>query len=332
MSTVKTLTWFVLIGWMAGGAYWHVCQIKQLCDGTPTPVVETEVQSTPVSTQALDIQDGNSFHVTSVHNLGFARSQRAVATDAVQPQLQSLASYLKANPKKLMKCIGYFAEGEENLTSFPSLGLARADAIRQYFLRSGVSEKQLAIEGEQRQLTFNAADSTFGAGFVFSGTTEEAVTVTAENLSEASTPAASTSTGTFEAPKGQNEQELARAAKFESIFRPMELYFPLSSNQFIRTKDNDTFFEEARKYLKANPSKRLSLTGHTDSEGPDDANQRLSKSRAEAVKRQLVKKGIRSEQIVTEGKGESQPLADNALPAGRKANRRVSIVVEEGKM
>ncbi|MDR6195543.1 OmpA family protein [Siphonobacter sp. SORGH_AS_0500] len=331
MSTVKTLTWLVLISWIAGGAYWHVCQIKQLCDGNPEPVVVSEeVSSTEFDIPALDIQDANSFHVTSIHNLGFARSRGGVSTEAVQPQLQSLAVYLKANPRKTVKLVGYYASDEENNTAFQSLGLARADAIKQYFLKLGVPDKQVLTEAEQRALAFSPADSSYGAGFVFSGTAEVAETLTEEKLTE-TTPPTSTATS-FEVPKGQTEEELAAAATYESIFRPMELYFPLSSNQFIRTKDNETFFNEVKKYLKQNPNKRLILTGHTDSEGPDDSNLRLSKSRAEAVKRQFVRKGIKPDQIITIGKGETQPLADNTLPAGRKANRRVTMAIDEQKM
>lgn len=330
MSTAKTLTWFVLIGWIAGGAYWHVCRIKQLCDGTPEPITEAEVISADSYSAALDIQDANYFHVTSVHNLGFARSRGGVSTEAIQAQLQSLASYLKSNPKKTVKFVGYYSAEEENNTSFESVGLARADAIKQYFLKAGIPEKQLLVDAELKNLSFTAADSSYGAGFIFSGVAEAAETVTAENMSESAIPPASSES--LEAPKGQTERELAAAAKYESIFRPMELYFPLSSNQFIRTNDNDTFFEEVKKYLKKNPDKRLILTGHTDSEGPDDSNLRLSKSRAEAVKRQFIKKGIKSDQIITNGKGETQPLADNALPAGRKANRRVTMVIDEQKM
>jgi len=67
--------------------------------------------------------------------------------------------------------------------------------------------------------------------------------------------------------------------------------------------------------------------GHTDWTGTRAYNQRLSERRAEAVKAYLVGKGISAERIFTEGKGETQPVADNRTREGRAQNRRVEIEV-----
>ena len=67
--------------------------------------------------------------------------------------------------------------------------------------------------------------------------------------------------------------------------------------------------------------------GHTDSVGTDEYNQKLSIRRAESVKAYLESKGIESNRVYTEGKGEKQPVADNKTDAGRAKNRRVEIEV-----
>jgi len=67
--------------------------------------------------------------------------------------------------------------------------------------------------------------------------------------------------------------------------------------------------------------------GHTDSVGTDEYNQKLSVRRAEAVKAYLQSKGVESNRVYTEGKGEKQPVADNKTAAGRAKNRRVEIEV-----
>lgn len=68
-------------------------------------------------------------------------------------------------------------------------------------------------------------------------------------------------------------------------------------------------------------------TGHTDSVGTDEYNQKLSIRRAEAVKAYIISRGIDAKRVFSEGKGEKQPVADNKTKDGRAQNRRVVIEV-----
>jgi OOP family OmpA-OmpF porin len=67
--------------------------------------------------------------------------------------------------------------------------------------------------------------------------------------------------------------------------------------------------------------------GHTDSIGSDAYNDALSMRRADAVKAYIVSKGVDAARVYTEGKGESQPVADNGTNEGRAQNRRVTVEV-----
>lgn len=78
-----------------------------------------------------------------------------------------------------------------------------------------------------------------------------------------------------------------------------------------------------RKY----PEDRLTVVGHTDSDGSDAVNNALSQRRADAVKYQLILGGVPAEYIVTVGAGKTQPIADNKSAEGKQLNRRVEIEI-----
>jgi len=79
--------------------------------------------------------------------------------------------------------------------------------------------------------------------------------------------------------------------------------------------------------LKAHPSARVRLEGHTDSSGDAASNKRLSEQRAAAVKSALVAAGASANRIEVAGLGAEQPVADNETDAGRAQNRRTELVV-----
>jgi len=93
------------------------------------------------------------------------------------------------------------------------------------------------------------------------------------------------------------------------------------------TNSSFKFLDDIADYMKQNPSFSLSIVGHTDNTGSDEYNQKLSEDRAEAVKTYLIKKGVGEISISAEGKGESEPIADNNTPEGREKNRRVVFSV-----
>lgn len=79
--------------------------------------------------------------------------------------------------------------------------------------------------------------------------------------------------------------------------------------------------------LKSAPELRLQIVGHTDADGSEDANQKLSEERANSVRDFLVQNhGIERNRFITDGKGESNPVADNNSASGKEQNRRVEFI------
>lgn len=84
----------------------------------------------------------------------------------------------------------------------------------------------------------------------------------------------------------------------------------------------------AERVRRVSAVEAVQITGHTDSTGSTDYNQKLSEQRAATVKDFLVKNGIDPSKITIVGMGERSPLADNASKEGRAKNRRVEVMVK----
>lgn len=99
--------------------------------------------------------------------------------------------------------------------------------------------------------------------------------------------------------------------------------FASGSAKLLRSADKK--LDEVVAAAKQYPDVKLEVSGYTDSSGNKAANQRLSESRAAAVKQYLVKKGVATDRIVAAGYADARPVADNKTKEGRAANRRVEV-------
>ncbi len=68
------------------------------------------------------------------------------------------------------------------------------------------------------------------------------------------------------------------------------------------------------------------VVGHTDSDGSDEYNLKLSEQRASSVRSYLVAKGVTVDRMSMRGKGEMDPVAPNDTPEGKQLNRRVEMI------
>jgi len=81
--------------------------------------------------------------------------------------------------------------------------------------------------------------------------------------------------------------------------------------------------------MNENPGLKIEISGHTDSDGNDDHNLKLSQTRAKSVLDYVVKKGIKADRLTSKGYGETQPMAANDSPTNKQMNRRTEIKVLE---
>lgn len=107
--------------------------------------------------------------------------------------------------------------------------------------------------------------------------------------------------------------------------REMVQFKPASDE--IRGTMSFDLLEIVGKILTGNPSIRVSIEAHTDNRGAAAKNRELSKSRADAVKKYLIKKGVAKDRLETVGWGPDNPIASNKTSKGRKTNTRVELVI-----
>jgi OmpA-OmpF porin, OOP family len=101
--------------------------------------------------------------------------------------------------------------------------------------------------------------------------------------------------------------------------------------QFAKTDLQEESFPELNRlieFLDKNKSMQIEISGHTDSIGSDDVNNKLSQGRADIVKKYLTEQGkIPATRIATKGYGKTKPVASNDTEEGQQANRRVEFLI-----
>ena len=86
--------------------------------------------------------------------------------------------------------------------------------------------------------------------------------------------------------------------------------------------------DEVVTVMKTNPQIELvQVQGHTDTDGSAELNRKLSQARSESVVKYMIGKGIKKDRLDSKGFGPDVPIADNAIPEGREANRRVEFLI-----
>ncbi|HEX5669506.1 MAG TPA: OmpA family protein, partial [Chitinophagaceae bacterium] len=103
------------------------------------------------------------------------------------------------------------------------------------------------------------------------------------------------------------------------------IYFDV--NKDVVKPESYGTLKEIAAILNEVPDVQVKIVGHTDSDGADAANLDLSQRRAASVKNELVKSfGVNGDRLVTDGMGETQPVAPNDSPANKALNRRVEFI------
>lgn len=112
-----------------------------------------------------------------------------------------------------------------------------------------------------------------------------------------------------------------------SIFVNLGINFKFDSDVI----ENDIYenIQKFAEFAKSNPAFKMKIIGHTSLVGSAEYNMELSKKRALAVKEEMIALGVSKERIVTEGRGDKEPIADESTPDGKYLNQRVVVEIKK---
>lgn len=245
-----------------------------------------------------DIDD--SFAYTSNDNFNFKTSEYTILTPVAQGVIfgiPALQAYLKSHPEKSIAITGYYAPDEKNSSAFPNLGIARANAIKNYISTKGILSQQINIFGKEDS-TLILEDTVY----------KDAARYTIRE-------------------NENNEAGELEALKNRINDNPLILYFENGAASIDLTVKQRQKIAEISRYLDKVTDASITIEGHTDNSGGRITNTSLGKKRSEYLKGYFIENGIPDIKIMTTSKGPDEPITSNETPEGRAKNRRSVVTI-----
>lgn len=124
------------------------------------------------------------------------------------------------------------------------------------------------------------------------------------------------------------KQEIAATEMFEKLNKEgsVALYINFETGKSDIKAESQKIIDQITEMMRANPSLKVSIEGHTDNVGSPADNKSLSEARAKAVMKTVVASGVEASRLSTKGWGQEKPVAENKTEEGKAKNRRVEIV------
>ena len=290
----KTLLYILillLIGWIILGAF--------LCCRFLGGIGCGEEDNTTQTSYLWSLADGNNFRSGANDHFDFINSgyNYLPIGASLAALVDTSASYLKGHSDRSLVITGHYDNDEANNSILPTLGLARANQLKQLFVSKGVDSKQIRLADLMVDKTMTEGDTLFrGIDLGF-----ETVTV--------------------------SDEERIPLLRDKLVGKPITLYFPSGEQRVVLSAEQRNTFADIIYYLDNVNESNLTVSGHTDNTGDETGNLRLSRKRAEFVMEYLIANGINSSRISAKGLGPNSPVASNDTSEGKAKNRRVEVVL-----
>lgn len=246
----------------------------------------------------FSVKDGN-YAISSKDNFNFIDSSFRIlepVSEELKNTVLDLQTYFDEKPSKRIVATGYYTSEETNNSAYPNLGLARANAIKNYFVSQGISSKLIDTKGALKESLIADENKVF-----FGPVHYELFTISGDD-------------------------EVLKAACEALKENPLVLYFNTGEAQINLTAAQREKIANISRCVDKLGVKAL-VVGHTDNVGGATNNDILGQQRADFAKKYLIQNGILGTNIETTSNGSKAPIADNVSEEGRAKNRRTVITI-----
>ncbi len=251
---------------------------------------------------------GNGINYQCYDNFKFKQNGFDIwmpVSDSINNGIDLLKASFEKNQNQKLVITGYYTKDEKNTSAFPDLGLARANAVKNYFVSKGLPSDKFDVKSEMRDTWALADDTIFGPIDLFVSETDVAATATTTTT-----------------------DENWDALKSKINANPLVLYFNTNQSEVNLTAEERQKVADITKYLDHVSGAKVNAVGHTDNVGDRNKNIQLGQNRADFAKSYLVKNGLDAAKIISSSKGPDEPIADNATADGRTKNRRTVVTIQ----
>jgi len=287
------------------GTYFYMtcCSSCGLAMANEDQIEETVIETTEVpqaTSYPFAFSDG-AYTYNASDNFNFRESSSEVIEPLSQKVrdgiIPGLKNHLDENENKVINITGYYTDNEKNSSAFPNLGLARANAVKNFFVSQEIPSSQINTMGQLK--SDMVADGTIYKGPI--GYSIEEMDANAE------------------------DDIKALYKKIEAD--PLVLYFNTGEASINLTAAQRQKIADISRYLDKVEKSKCEVVGYTDSQGRRKTNMKLGQERADFATAYLVSNGIPEDRIKTDSKGPKDPIASNDTDEGRAKNRRTEISI-----
>ena len=229
--------------------YYYLCCKSHEEDTNTTTDIETVVPEAPEikaptksTFSIIDSKSGMSFKTNG--NFNFNASQFSILNpipEGLNSEVKKLTNYLNNNSNKSIDITGFYTSEEENNSAFPTLGLARANVVKNYFITNGASSKSINTFGvANNSLTPNSKGVYFGPVAYQLNTIEDGDTSVSDGLLE---------------------------LKKTITANPLIMHFEIGNTSINLSPEQREKVAKISKYVDKTDTAVIQIIGHTDSEG-----------------------------------------------------------------